>query len=479
MIVNAIVALPLAAVLNLWQDEAYTLHTIGGTLPYAYHEALSFEQNAPLYFVVMNLWHHLGSSIFFGRFFSVMCTLFMLALVPRVVSRYLPGVSGGLVTLAVALNPFTLYAELEMRAYAMIVLISVLLLLTFYDAFLEMDGRGRLGATAVYVITVIAALYTQYYLGFLVAAQGIALLFYARRSIPRFLASALTALLAFLPVALVLPAQMRNFQGGFTAPDSPAEAAHTVVRILGQYVLPLHPFGRTPLAYCIATAAVVTAACMLAVYFSRHGRSIAIVISAIGIGLLSLGLYVEQIHVLNRHLAPFFVPSILSVFAGTTFLRSPVRPAAAVAVTCVSALFSIITLVATYHSFANPGDWARVAAYVRERESPGEPIAVFEGENALPFAYYYHGPNRIDPIPAAVDYDTYDVRRFVVRSERQLARAFPTADAVWLVSGDQCYAANIDFGCDIVESYIAKHYRVAAAGWFYGSSARLLVKRRP
>ncbi len=67
---NLLVTLPLAWLLNIWQDEAYTLQTTSNGVAYAFHQALSFEQNAPLYFVLISLWRSLGDGIFYLRLFS-------------------------------------------------------------------------------------------------------------------------------------------------------------------------------------------------------------------------------------------------------------------------------------------------------------------------------------------------------------------------------------------------------------------------
>ena len=182
---NLAISVPLAYALNLWQDEAYTLHTTGAGLAYAFSAAISFEQNAPLYFLIVNLLRHFGDGVFFLRLFSVLCIAATVGLVPLLCRRYLPTANATLVTAVVAFNPFIIYAAVDLRAYGLIVLLSALLLLTYYDAFLS-ESPGAWPAAA-YAICVAAALYTQYYLAFLIAAQGITLLLFRRRAFWRFL----------------------------------------------------------------------------------------------------------------------------------------------------------------------------------------------------------------------------------------------------------------------------------------------------
>src|SRR5581483_5357831 len=153
---NLAVSVPLAYALNLWQDEAYTLHTTGAGVPYAFSAAIGFEQNAPLYFVIVALLRHFGSGLFFLRLFSVLCIAATVALVPLLSRRYLPKIDPNWVTAVVALNPFVIYAAVDLRAYGLIVLLSALLLLTCYDAFLaESPSKG---AAVAFALCVAAAL---------------------------------------------------------------------------------------------------------------------------------------------------------------------------------------------------------------------------------------------------------------------------------------------------------------------------------
>ena len=61
----------LAYRLNIWVDEAFSLHTSGRGVGYALHQALHFELQAPLYFVLLSAWRKIDSSIFFARLLSV------------------------------------------------------------------------------------------------------------------------------------------------------------------------------------------------------------------------------------------------------------------------------------------------------------------------------------------------------------------------------------------------------------------------
>ena len=469
---NLAIALPLAGLLNLWQDEAYTLHTTGRDLTYAFAQAIGFEQNAPLYFLVMTLWRHAGESLFFLRLVSVVCIAAAVALVPALARRYVPAVDPAWVTAAVAVNPFAIWAAVEMRVYAAIVLLSALLLLTFFDGFLG-EKRSRSAAFA-YALCAALALYTQYYLAFLIAAQAIALLIYRRRAVAPFALAAGAAALAFAPMLAIVPAQVQNFKGAFAAP-SLLHSFVTLTGILLRYLLQL-PFEHAKIAYAAIVAALAVAAVAARKAFVARTVPPIVTIAACAFVIFAAGTYAAGVHVLDRHAASLYLPVTLSAFAAIALLKPPASVRAAAVWTCVAVAASLIALGVTYRALAKPGDWARATAYVRAHERPGEPIAVFEAENALPFAYYYDGPNRIVPIPEGVDFRRYDVSSFVVRDDAQLAAAMPRTARLWLVTAGECKASNIAFGCGLVEGYAARRYRVLSDESFFGSRVRLVER---
>lgn len=475
VVLNAAITLPLAAMLNLWQDEAYTLHTTSGTIAHAFTQALAFEQNAPLYFVVLTIWRAIDGSLFFGRIFSILCISATLLLVPALCARYLPGVKQGLVTLVIALNPVTVWAALDLRAYAAIILASTLLLLVFHSAFLAPGGKVR-AWTLAYGALVAISLYTQYYLGFLVAALGVTLAVRAPRMLPRYLLAALAAFATLAPVAVQIPGQIRNFQGGFGAPDSPRVAILSILDILGHYVLPIHAFGRA-LGIALIVAIIAALVYVFARYFTPRADPLILLVTGAGILIAGCALYVEGVHLLNRHLVAFFVPAMLSTFAVLSYLREPINRTAQRTWASLSIVLSVITLFATYASLAKPGDWIRATSFIAQHEATGEPIAIFEAEQALPFEYYYRGANEVVPIPSAIDFRSYDVRRFIIHDADQVARSLPSSRKIWLVTAGECTAANVDFGCDIVERYVAQHYRERVYASFHGSEVRLLERR--
>ena len=458
--------------LNVWQDEAYTIHSAAGGAAYAFHEALAFEQNAPLYFVVMSFWQAVNSSPFFLRLFSIACIAVTVLLMPALCRRFAPAVDSRWVTAAVALNPFAIWCALEIRVYALVVLLSALLLLTFYDAFLT--DRASRRSWVAYGLLCVAALYTQYYLAFLIAAQGVYVLAARRGALLRYAAAAAAAGLLFAPLLAAVPGQMANFRSIFTAPSSPLAAAATLASIVLRYLIPTDAIPHAPVFYAVLVAAGIVFAIVARRYIVRGTSGALAVVCVTAFLLFALALYLTHEHVLNRHAASLFVPFEIGLFALCGSLREPIRGRAVSAIGAGVIALSLLALFFNYRHLAKPGDWVRVTAYLEQHERPGEPIAVFQAENALPLAYYYRGPNRIAAIPHAVDFKRYDVSAFVVRSTHDLQASMPREKIFWLISAGECRSANVEFGCPVLEKYVGAHYKTLMDTSFFGSRVRLL-----
>ncbi|HET9029939.1 MAG TPA: hypothetical protein VFN49_07155 [Candidatus Aquilonibacter sp.] len=463
-------ALPLAVVLNIWQDEAFTLHTTAAGIGYAFHEALAFEQSAPLYFVVLAAMRTLGSAVWYLRSFSIGCIAATILCAAPLARRYVPSIDPIYPTLVIAVNPLAMWAALEMRPYALIALCSALVLLTFYDAFLA--ENTNIGRRALFAGVATIALYTQFYLAFLILGLSAALLAYRRDRMPALLACGAVVALLFAPMLVVVPGQVANFRAPFPHPTlalSSASIAFPVVR----YVLP------APVPAKLLIIVVTIALASLAIFSKASIRSprwylpFATLVAA---GLFAVVTNAAGVLVLARHVTSLYVPAVLSVFVLIGNLDPFKRLVAARWWSSVAAAFGILAMLITYRPLAKPGDWIRVNHFIRDHERGDEPIAVFEAENALPFAHYYHGPNRIVAIPSGVDFRRYDLAAFIVHAPVQLSRAFPSAKRVWLLRAGGCQADGVTYGCSIVDAFIRTRYRPLLSRSFYGADVYLLEK---
>ena len=93
---------------------------------------------------VLSIWRTLNSSIFFARLFSIICSVASIKLFAGLAHRLFDKQMAILVTAFFAMHPFLIWASLEIRVYALVILLSVLLLKLFFESFMEW-GDPRFG----------------------------------------------------------------------------------------------------------------------------------------------------------------------------------------------------------------------------------------------------------------------------------------------------------------------------------------------
>lgn len=482
--------MPLAAVLNIWVDEAYSLET-SSTLG----RALASETgHPPGYFVLLFVWRQLASSVFFARLLSVACTGLTLFLLARASRRFLPQLHEGWLAAVAAWHPLTLWAASEARPYALVMLLSASLLLLLHRAFVSEQATRN--ARLAYAAVACLALYTQYYLGFLLAANLAALVALRRwRAARDYLLWMLPVALAGAPLALMIGGHLA-VQAQATLPVPLPRAVKSVLILLEGFVASLDFLPNEGLFLRNLTVfdlgGVVRWAYRLAILLlmlaahrpGRWGRGrLEPGLVALGSILLAQGgLFVAVTAALGgplaeaRHSVSLLVPALLVFFA----VFAPGRPRAPLAV--ATGLLLLSNAAAAYADFAplaKRGDHARVAASIAGAEESGQPIFVFPSESVAPFAYHYRGRNRIIPLPAPAQ--TWNPRDFAFSSEAQVAQALEQglagARECWLFTEHVEIYDEVPLRVDLLESVVSQRFELLDKRHFYGARVRKLRRR--
>lgn len=475
----------LAAKLNLYIDELYSLHTTSHGFRYALDQALGFEQQPPLFFLALTAWRAIDPSDFFARLFSIGCSLATLFVVWRFARRRFAALPDWLAPLAVALNPFFIWAALDIRVYAAIVLLSALLMTLFFDAFYgESLAPGKIVA---FTVVAIAALYTQYFIGAMFVGFGFALLFGTRgRRVVPFVASMIVVLSAILPLLI---GQVGHEFGDATAVHV-VTARVLATRMLSSTLSFVYPHTWTndlPHLANVAYLAIVLATFAFVLREPRRSenvRALGIVVASIVGFFLLVILGLRAPLEMPRHISTLFIPAMLLAlgsFAAIRNVRS--RRIVSAAYLIVLLVFSLADDAKTYRApLSNQGDWQRVGDYLNAHVESSEPIAVFDTEGVLGVRHYYHGAAPIVPIPAPQNFTVFDRRAFAIHDERELAKVFPAASTptgrAWLVFGvSACTMIEVGNSCTLLESYLAQHFRIAQELEFNGTVVRELQRK--
>lgn len=475
---HAALAVFLAVRLNIWIDEAYTLETTSSGVARAARQALRFELQPPLYFLLLGAWRYLGDSLFVARLFSVACSTLTLVATAGLCRKLWKDVSPAWIVAPLAFNPFLIWAAVEIRVYAFVILLAALLLRLFYESYLATPAARM--ARIAYVVTALAALYTQYFLGFLLVANAAALAVCGRwRALRTLVASMLLVGLAVSPLFFLASRQVTEHSATVRQFLDWRGTAGVIGWSVRQLLLPLEWTNLESWGSALWLLLAFAAAAGLA--WRRGPGSLAAalplwVLTATGVLAFVLVLKLLGPDLLeSRHLASLLVPAMLSGFA---LAHAAWRRRGVIVWALILLCADGGALLARYSTLAKPGDWQRVAAFIMERERPGQGLAVFVASSALPLSHYYHGQNAIAPIPRAEEFDTYDVRDYAldnpVEVKNVLTPAGDSAREWWLITHGTTPYLVVDFQPEILEDYVARHYAVELDQQISDTRIRLL-----
>jgi hypothetical protein len=491
----------LATNLNIWLDEAFSLETSGHGLAHAISRAVDFELQPPLYFALLSLWRQIDEGVLWARLLSLFASTAAVLVMVAVSRAYLPLIASGVVALVFALNPFLVWAAVEIRPYSLVVLISVLLLLVFQRAYLARDIE--LPWALGHAMLALTALYTQHYLGFLLLAQGISLLLLGRRRacIHFLLFMGGVACLAS-PMFLAAMGQVEEHRprtfDGLHASDAPIWAYRRLRGLVLSEVSPWQLQMLHELQDC--------AACGVAAEVAGRMRGAQLLLIP---GLLALGgLFVaralwlrrmskERVALLSltltlgvcfavvaavvglsvvdvRHMAAWLPLAVLLPFVAVEACGSP-RVAAVWA--AVVLCFGLPVLGAQYAPMAKTGDFARIADHVSRYPVQGLPVAVFHCSTALPLEYHYSGPSPLVPLVSPINLARLEPERCILPSERDvrvvLARSGP-GRGIWLVDSQSKADFGVDYKREHLDRVVDSCFAVVWQRAFYGATLTLL-----
>jgi 4-amino-4-deoxy-L-arabinose transferase-like glycosyltransferase len=204
---------------SMWADETRTVEWVqrlaqGGFASFIDQSVLHPLSHPPLYFLCLHVWTIImGESEFALRFLSVffglLCTAMLYPLGTRMVNRGVGLVAMGLM----AISPFVVMYSRMARPYSL----ALFFVLVSSWFFIQLSVGPRAAAMwAAYIISSVLAVYTEYFAGFVLAAQGAVALAAVRRnriSALQLLAAQVAVLMLFAPwlsIAIPLVAELQT-----------------------------------------------------------------------------------------------------------------------------------------------------------------------------------------------------------------------------------------------------------------------------
>jgi uncharacterized membrane protein len=477
-------------------DEASTLHTTQNGFFQSLNGAISDERQAPLYFLILSLWRVFDDSIFFARILSIISSTAAVFFFHRLAHKLFGKFVANFITVLFAIHPYLIWSSVEIRVYSTTILLSILLLNFFATGFFEEETVSRRGAETqrkarfFYVTIAVVALYTSYYLGFLLVGCFASLIVLQRfRAARDYFLQMLIVGACILPLLWVIHQQFAMDTSGFTAEKSVAEGLKILWNHAFTLTFPIDPApGTQPSAItviricflCLSFAALIFF--LIKDGFRRANEKVllfgttTVVVAAFLLVAYSL-LGAEYIAV--RHVAVLFVPLFLFLCALFTSIL-PEKSLIFFAVV-LTLLFPFTKIYKQYPNFAKRGDWAQVARFIEENEKPNQPIVVFKTYDALTLPYHYKGINRILPDEKFFAWETEGSLSTEDAFRNQIAftvsKIPPEAQEIWVATEEQCQDKETAVACRPLENFLQTYYTVIETRDFYWERLRLLRKK--
>lgn len=506
IILHLAVVLPLAYFLNIWMDEASTLHTTEKGFVQTLQNVFADEKQAPLYFLLLSLWRVVSSSIFWARLFSILFSALAIKFFVDLSRKFFDENQARFASILFALNPFLIWTSLEIRGYSLTILLSILLIKFFVGSFSDsFEKAERENRRAAFILTAVAALYTNYYLGFLLVGFFIVLLVSQKwREARQYFLQMVLVLLAIAPLLWIIKQQFAVNTSGFQPDKSLLEG----LRILWNHALTLSfptelyaPREQTRVSFfriwfvrLLILAFVFLSAKRFyeIVKLIRANRRVKIGVSLFDAGVFTFGVIAVTVggfllaayfllgteYVQLRHMAVWFVPLGLFVFAS---LAAMLPRKIWIVFAAVFAFLYPYSVYTNYANLAKRGDWIRVARFIEANEKANQPIIIFQNYDALSLPYHYRGVNKILPDEKffAWSFEANPASENALRKQIEfvISKIPKESEEIWLATEELCQQEETRKACEPLENYIEAHYTTEQEKDFYLEKVRLLRKK--
>ncbi len=462
--------------LNLWVDETYTLNTTSHNLAGVIQQSYNLESQPPAYFILLSIWRKINPGIFFARLFSVLfiglAAYFFFLIVKLVTGKE----ASRWYVIIFLLNPFAVWAALDIRLYAFLLFLSTLAIYYFFRYYLENKSKYLY----FYLLTCLIGLYTQYFFAFLIAGLAFSLLvFNGFKTAFKFCLYLLPVLLLLLPNFLFLIPHQITMVQTHKLEYSVLERFLAVFYSIQNVLLGIHmvPFERW-IRWVIKAAFFF---CILYAYyrFIKKGRRLdneyfnrlMFIIITISVLFIMLGIFfaVTGIDYQDRYLTiayPLFI-LIFTFFKISSFLYRNIIYGALSLYFIALILFNYV-----YYVTVKTYDYKSVAKYINKIERADEPILFYHSTLSLPFGYYYTEHNRFAPLPHNVIFDTSFVK--LIRDTIELKKSIEninTNSKSYLLISDLNEAKEKDNpNRKMFNNYLATHYNTTLDTLYFGHS---------
>jgi 4-amino-4-deoxy-L-arabinose transferase-like glycosyltransferase len=453
----------LAFKMNIWEDESYSLHTTSNSLSKVISQSYNFEGQPPGYFIILAIWRKINSGIFFARILSLLFLGLSGFYFYRLVKVLFGDGSLKWMLAVFLLNPFTVWASLEIRLYSMAVFLSTILIYFFVRYFIE-NKKKFLYAFLTFAII---GLYTQYFFALEIASFAFILLVWKGwKSFFTFSLCLLPVIILFLPNLFFVTEQVEMVQSKkieYSAINSIFSVLHGPQDLM--LALDIVPFNL--LVRIIIRAATVCV--LLYAYFKLHQRrtfglknlrymDIVVVINIILLCLFCFVIVMTEVIFQSKYLV-IALPILILLF----ILIREFPPTISSTIYCILLSYYVLLLFLQYRIPIKTYDYGKAADFISKNERNDEPLLFYSKGLSLPFSYYYKGSNLLEPLPRLkFDQTYYDENiKDTLAFKQSIYKINSASSSYLLITGiisDYKYTTEIN--ARVIDSCLKNNFRI-------------------
>jgi hypothetical protein len=458
--------------LTIWDDESCSLSTTANHLSKVLHLSYSFEGQPPVYFILLAIWRKINDGILFSRLLSISFTLLSACVLDKTVKLVFKDFYSKWVIVLFLLNPYTVWASLEIRLYSQLIFLSLSAIYLWY--LIYFCNRTKL--KILFVLIGIFGVYTQYYFTFLIVTLSVTLFFYKGwRVFFNYCLWALIIAIVFLPNLLFITDQYVMHQNPLGKERWFIQVGYIIYSPI-QFLFAPREMHLGKVGYVLFTLIIVF---FISLYFLnlykkfkkfRSDEIIATVKIFISITILLLIFIIIFITFNLLYLLhyltitfPFYCILLTSLCIYNNKTRNIVYG--------LLAAYYIFIIVITYHCpYVKRLDSRSVASYVQLIESQNEPILFRDKSILLTVSPYYTGNNPLISIPdKPFDYNFYRTEIKDTIELRSLINGGIRGSRSFLfISWDDGYVCKDDLTNEKLDSYFKNNFEIEKDTVFKG-----------
>lgn len=459
--------------LGLGEDESCTISTTANSFLKVIRLSYIFEGQPPAYFIIVALWRRINDGLFFARLLSVVFTLLSAHVLNKILQLIFKKIYSKWVIVMFLLNPFTVWASVEIRLYSLLILLSFIVIHLFYLIYFYNQKNLKF----YFVLIGLLGVYTQYYFIFLLISLSILL------AIVKGWRFFLNFCLLVIPIAVLFLPNFLYIKDQFVLHNNTQVVYSFLSRLRSILGSPFYfiassgdlPYGRF-WAWLVRIMFISLSLISLHKLYTIDKkqkqpdlkRILEIIIPTIIILLIMAMVYtLSSLIFAYQYMTiafPFYCLLYILFVVFSKNLKNYIYG--------IFSIYFIIVLLYTYKApYIKSVDYKSIVEFVQRTEQVNEPILFHDKSIVMKFKYYYKGNNSLNPLPQLkFDLNFYnDDLKDTLELNQSIEKIYKDSRTILLITGNDIgFTKKKTLTNKMMNCYIENNYIIQIDTTFKG-----------